>query len=157
MKDRRTRRILVPGLVAVAVMVIATACGAAASTSSDVTSQPASSGPGGGVAAPSTAPSGGAAALAPAPGDQAAPAAADAVLARGKEIFEKTAGGVGCAACHGMDGKGSSCIGAPANRGADEATVRKALATVQMMSIVKLTDDEIKAVVAYLAVLGKQP
>lgn len=148
---------LVPGLVAVAVMLIASACGAAASTSRDVTSPLASSGSGDGVAAPFAAPGGGVAASASAPSDQTAPAAADAVLARGKEIFEKTAAGVGCASCHGMDGKGSSCIGAPANRGADEATVRTALATVEMMSIVKLTEDEIKAVVAYLAVLGKQP
>lgn len=157
MKDRTARRILVPGLIAVAATVIATACGGAASASPDVSSQQASSGPGGGVAAPSAALSGGVAASALAPKDQAAPAAGNAVLARGKEIFEKTAGGVGCAACHGMDGRGSSCIGAPANRGADEAQVRKALATADMMSIVKLTDEEIKAVVAYLAVLGKQP
>ncbi|TAK74867.1 MAG: cytochrome c [Dehalococcoidia bacterium] len=156
MKDHTARRILVPGLIAVAAMVIATACGGAASASRDGTSQPASSGPGGGIAALSVAPGGAAAASAPVPSDPAAATAADAVLVRGKEIFEKTAGGVGCAACHGMDGKGSSCIGAPANRGADEEQVRKALATVGMMSIVKLTDDEIKAVVAYLAVLGKQ-
>lgn len=157
MKDRRTRRILAPGLVAVAVIVIATACGGGGSTSLDKTSQPTSTVSSSGATTPSAAPSGGAAASAPAPKDQAAPAATDAVLARGKEIFEKTAGGVGCAACHGMDGKGSSCIGAPANRGADEATVRKALASVGMMSIVKLNDEEITAVVAYLAVLGKQP
>ncbi len=129
-------------------MVIAAACAGGGSASPDKTSQPANTVPSGAAATSAAAPSGG-----------AATSAADDVLARGKVIFEKTAGGVGCANCHGMDGKGNgpAGVGAPANRGADEAKVRTALSTVALMSSVKLTDDEIKAVVAYLAFLGKQP
>jgi len=80
----------------------------------------------------------------------------DQQLAQGKKIFEETAGGIGCAACHGMDGR-SGEIGPP-NAGADEAKVRKALQSVpDMASIIKLTHSEIKAVVAYLQYLGEQP
>lgn len=129
-------------------MVIAAACGGGGSASPDKTSQLTSTVASGGAATSAAVPSGG-----------AASPAADAGLARGKEIFEKTAGGVGCAFCHGMDGKGNgpAGVGAPANRGADETKVRAALDTVELMSSVKLTDEEIKAVVAYLAFLGKQP
>ncbi|MCZ7574258.1 MAG: cytochrome c [Ardenticatenaceae bacterium] len=86
------------------------------------------------------------------------PAPDDELLAKGKLIFEKTAGGVGCASCHGMDGKGNTKIGAPDNRGATEEQVRTALSGgVEMMSFIKLTDDEITAVVAYLKYLSEQP
>ena len=81
-------------------------------------------------------------------------------LAQGKLIFEKTAGGTGCAYCHGLDGKGQgpSGLGAPPNRGASESKVRAALAgAVPVMSFIKLTEEEITAVVAYLRYLGEQP
>ena len=84
----------------------------------------------------------------------------DELLAQGKLVFEKTAGGVGCAYCHGLDGKGQgpSGLGAPDNRGASEGKVRAALAgAVPVMSFIKLTEDEIAAVVAYLRYLGEQP
>lgn len=79
------------------------------------------------------------------------------ILAKGKLIFEKTAGGVGCASCHGLNAKGTTTIGAPNIRGKTEAEVRQALVGVAMMRIVKLTDDEIAAVVAYLQYLNTQP
>ena len=82
------------------------------------------------------------------------------LLAKGKLIFEKTAGGTGCAYCHGLDGKGQgpSGLAAPPNRGASEEKVRAALAGgVPVMSFIKLTEDEITAVVAYLRYLGEQP
>jgi mono/diheme cytochrome c family protein len=43
-------------------------------------------------------------------------------LAQGKLIFEKTAGGVGCASCHALDGKGNGPAGlnAPNIRGKTE-------------------------------------
>ena len=129
-------------IAGVASMIIAAACsGGSAKTT------PAAAAP---KAAASTALS------AAAPG---AGVAASDELARGREIFTKTAGGVGCAFCHGADGKGNgpSGVGAPPNRGLDEERVRTALKNVEMMRIVKLNDDEIKAVVAYLAYLGKQP
>jgi len=80
-------------------------------------------------------------------------------LAAGKLIFEKTAGGVGCAYCHGLDGKGNgpAGVGAPANRGKTEEQVRNALASVELMGIVKLSDGDVKAVAAYLQYLNQQP
>ncbi len=77
----------------------------------------------------------------------------DDLLAQGKLIFEKTAGGVGCAACHGLDGKGGS---APYNRGASESRFREVLAG-SAMNFIKLSDQEIKAVLAYLQWLATQP
>lgn len=70
-------------------------------------------------------------------------------------IFEKTAGGVGCASCHGLDGKGRS---APYIQGASKVQLRQALAGgAQAMTFIKLNDEEIDAVVAYLAYLSQQP
>ena len=77
--------------------------------------------------------------------------------ALGQTIFEKTAGGVGCAACHGMNARGGGQLGAPDIRGADEMRVRAALAGVALMSGIKLNDVEIAAVVAHLQELNKQP
>jgi mono/diheme cytochrome c family protein len=92
------------------------------------------------------------------PTNQAAPSTSE-LLAKGKLIFEKTAGGVGCAYCHGLDGKGggTSGFGAPPNRGKTEAEVRAALMGVPAMSFIKLSDDEIAAVVAYLQYLNQLP
>ena len=51
-------------------------------------------------------------ALAPAPGPAAAPAAAGGNQpALGRTIFEKTAGGIGCAACHGIEREGRRATG----------------------------------------------
>jgi mono/diheme cytochrome c family protein len=95
---------------------------------------------------------------APAPAAAAAgPAAGANPGAVGRTIFEKTAGGVGCAACHGMDGKGGAQFNAPDIRGADEMRVRAALAGVAVMSRITLNDLEIAAVVAHLQELNKQP
>lgn len=79
------------------------------------------------------------------------------ILAQGKLIFEETAGGVGCASCHGMEGKGNTTVGAPDNRGATEAQVRQALVDVEMMRSIKLSDAEISAVTIYLQYLNEQP
>jgi len=95
---------------------------------------------------------------APAPTSPSGSSSTD-LLARGKLIFEKTAGGVGCAYCHNLDakGKGPSGADAPNIRNAEEARVRNALAVVPYMSFVKLTDEEIIAVAAYLRYLNAQP
>jgi mono/diheme cytochrome c family protein len=100
---------------------------------------------------------------APAPATAAAPAAAASAapaadrLALGRTIFEKTAGGIGCAACHGINGRGTAQANAPDIRGADEARVRAALTGVAVMSRITLTDAEIAAVVSHLQELNKQP
>jgi mono/diheme cytochrome c family protein len=75
----------------------------------------------------------------------------------GRTIFEKTAGGVGCQACHGINGTGGAQFNAPDIRGADEMRVRAALAGVAVMSRIMLNDAEIAAVVAHLQALNKQP
>ncbi len=88
----------------------------------------------------------------------AAPTPASNQLAQGKLIFEKTAGGVGCAYCHGLDAKGNGPAknNAPDIRSKTEADIRAAVAGgVPVMSIVKLTEAEFEAVAAYLATLNK--
>jgi mono/diheme cytochrome c family protein/DNA-binding beta-propeller fold protein YncE len=87
----------------------------------------------------------------------AGPAAGGNAVARGREIYEKTAGGIGCAACHGMNGRGGAQFNAPDIRGADEARLRSALAGVVVMSRITLSEAEITAVVLHLAQLNKQP
>ena len=88
----------------------------------------------------------------------ATPAAAgDTLQARGRDIFERTAGGVGCASCHGMDGRGRAALSTPDIRGAGEDRIRPALAGgVPLMRNIRLTDDEIAAVVEHLRVLNEQ-
>ena len=110
------------------------------------------------AAAPPPAPGGrggrggrGAAAGAPPPGG------GGTLQARGAVIFEETAGGVGCASCHGTNGAGDQAVGAPDIRGADEARIRQALAGVVLMSDIRLTDAEIAAVVAHLQALNTVP
>lgn len=66
---------------------------------------------------------------------------------------------MGCAYCHGPEAKGNgvSGLGAPDIRGKTEAQVRAALAGgVPLMSFIKLTDEEIAAVFAYLQYLNEQ-
>lgn len=90
----------------------------------------------------------------------AATASRDAVLARGREIFQKTAGGVGCAYCHGPEAKGGAGgTTAPNIRGgvATEAKLRAALAGgAPLMSFIKLDDEEIEAVLRYVQSLDQQ-
>ena len=92
---------------------------------------------------------------APVSAPAAAPAAAGHSVALGRTIFEKTAGGIGCAACHGMNARGGAQFNAPDIRGADEPRVRAALTGVAQMSQIKLSDPEIAAVVAHLQELNK--
>lgn len=72
------------------------------------------------------------------------------VIARGEDIFQRTAGGRGCAACHGKDARGQ--VG-PDIRGRSASDIRRALKSVDLMQFISLTDDEIEAVVAYLQFL----
>jgi mono/diheme cytochrome c family protein/DNA-binding beta-propeller fold protein YncE len=92
----------------------------------------------------------------PAPPAATANTAANTAVS-GRAIFERTAGGTGCAACHGINGRGNPQVNAPDIRGADEARVRAALAGVEQMSKIRLDDAEIAAVVAHLQALNQQP
>jgi DNA-binding beta-propeller fold protein YncE len=88
---------------------------------------------------------------------QGAAAAAPAAAGDGRAIFEKTAGGVGCALCHGMNARGGAQFNAPDIRTADEARIRSALTGVAQMRGIRLADMEISAVVRHLQELNKQP
>ena len=84
-------------------------------------------------------------------------AAAGGAAALGRTIFEETAGGVGCAYCHGMNGTGSQEMGGPDIRGETSERVRGALTDVAFMAGIRLNDDEIAAVVSHLQQLAEQP
>jgi mono/diheme cytochrome c family protein len=73
------------------------------------------------------------------------------VLALGKEVWEVTAGGEGCAACHGFDGLGAD---APNVLGASKSAIIGAIrgGTPDMEHIV-LTSEELDAVYEYMATL----
>lgn len=81
------------------------------------------------------------------------PSAGD--IARGKVIFEKTAGGVGCASCHGLDAWGLVGPGICGVTG--EEIVTALLGKVPTMAFIKLTPQEIVDVAAYLKDLESQP
>ena len=72
--------------------------------------------------------------------------------AAGKVIFEETAGGVGCASCHGMKAQGD--IG-PAIAGQTVENIQLQMETNENMGFIELTEDELKQVEAYLAVLNR--
>ncbi|MBC7157330.1 MAG: cytochrome c [Rhodobacteraceae bacterium] len=77
----------------------------------------------------------------------------DPAAEAGKLIFEKTAGGVGCAMCHGPTAEGD--IG-PAIQGADPAMIRGQLDTNDQMAFISLSDEEIEQVSTYLRYLHDQ-
>lgn len=66
-----------------------------------------------------------------------------------------TIAGVGCQTCHGQYAEGDLGVG-PFIRGATEGTIRAAIDANGEMIVIKktITEDEIKAVVAYLGKLG---
>ncbi|MGH9255211.1 MAG: c-type cytochrome [Vicinamibacterales bacterium] len=72
--------------------------------------------------------------------------------APGRTIYENT-----CAACHAISARGGAQLNAPDIRGAGEARVRSALAGVEQMGQIRLSDAEITAVVEHLQELNKQP
>jgi mono/diheme cytochrome c family protein len=78
----------------------------------------------------------------------------DPLIAQGEEVFQKTAGGVGCQLCHGRDARG--VIG-PDIRGATVSRVALAMSTVEQMAFIKLSIEEVQAVAAYLQSLATQP
>jgi mono/diheme cytochrome c family protein len=77
------------------------------------------------------------------------------LAAKGKLIFDETAGDIGCAACHGMDAQGDGA--APDIRKADEAQIKDGLEHTGDMRGFGLTPVDIRAVAAYLAYLRKKP
>lgn len=94
----------------------------------------------------------------PAAPQPAASQSGDKRLEQGKVIFLELAGGKGCQECHGLDGKGNTTVGGPDIRGKSADQVRSAMENVELMRKmnVSLSDEEVDAVVAYLAFLNKK-
>lgn len=107
-------------------------------------------------AAPSPAPQGRATAAPGAAPASGGPAAAPAEpVARGELIYQKTAGGVGCQLCHGVDGRGST---GPDVRAAPADRIANALASVEPMRFITTTTplgrEDVEALAAYLKTLA---
>ena len=83
----------------------------------------------------------------------------DQLRAKGKVLFEKAAGGIGCAHCHGIGGRGKADVASPPIRGMGQDQIYAALQTRAQMLFLrnKLSDDDITAIAEYLRELGKQP
>ncbi len=79
----------------------------------------------------------------------------DPLLAEGKRVFNEVAG-VGCKTCHGEYAEGDFGVGV-FMRGASEGTIRAAIDAIAEMIVVKnvITEDEIKAITAYIGHLGE--
>lgn len=80
---------------------------------------------------------------------------ADKLVARGRMVFEKAAGNIGCAACHGHFAMGDIAT-APNIRAADEIRVKNALAGVGAMRFLDptLSPADVRAVQAFLRYLN---
>lgn len=83
-----------------------------------------------------------------------AQASDDSQLAEGTRVFD-TIAGVGCKTCHGEYAEGDVGVG-PYIRGATEGMIRAAIDATDAMVVITsvITDDEVKAVAAYLGHLG---
>jgi mono/diheme cytochrome c family protein len=88
-----------------------------------------------------------------APSVISSPLAAGDLLTRGEDLYQRTAGGMGCAACHGTDAYGN--IG-PNIRSSSAQEIQDALQNVAAMKFLKLNDDDVNAIAAYLTKLGSQ-
>ncbi len=77
------------------------------------------------------------------------------LIEKGREVF-LTAGGVGCAACHGPYAEGDVGIG-PYNRGFKEAAIVAAINSVEAMEFLReeMTNSQIKQIAAYYEWLGQ--
>ncbi len=78
----------------------------------------------------------------------------DGQFAEGARVFN-TVAGVGCKTCHGEYAEGDVGVG-PYIRGATEGAIRAAIDATGEMIVIKneITEDEIKAVAAYVGDLG---
>ncbi len=72
------------------------------------------------------------------------------LIALGETLYQETAGGIGCKACHGTDARGEA---GPNIIGKSADTIRVNLETNENMMFIILNDEEIEAIAAYLATL----
>ena len=79
------------------------------------------------------------------------------LFALGKLVYEEEAGQNGCDYCHGKDGRGTGEAGesAPDIRGAGRSMIRQAMNGTPDMSDIKLTSEELVALVQYLQYLNQ--
>jgi len=78
----------------------------------------------------------------------------DELIGKGKKVYNEVAG-IGCKTCHGEYAEGDLGVG-PFIRGASEGAIRAAVSAVGEMIVVRqaITEEELKAVAAYLEYLG---
>lgn len=76
-----------------------------------------------------------------------------ALLALGQEVFDVTAGGLGCAFCHGYRGEGTSF--GPRIAGESKEDIADALRWVSDMTDITLTAEELDGVARYVAQLAR--
>ncbi len=149
-------------LVGVMLLAVLVACGGSTDGGTSVTPPPPTAVPLAPTAAPTIAAPATAVTViptqpAPIPTAAGSTGSLDEQIAAGKLLFEKTAGGVGCALCHGIDGKGDPVYASPSNRGATAEQILDAIETRPQMAFLVLSNDEVQAVAAYLKVLAEQP
>jgi len=77
-----------------------------------------------------------------------------AVIAEGEELFQRTAGGIGCAYCHTAAATGNPDLAAPDIRGKGYDAIVNQLVNNQNMSFIVLDNGQIEAIAAYLATLA---
>lgn len=77
----------------------------------------------------------------------------EALLALGQEIYDVTAGGVGCALCHGSSGEGTSY--GPRIAGRSKEDIDGALRWAGDMINIELSAEELDGVALYVAMLGR--
>lgn len=77
---------------------------------------------------------------------------ADPLIEQGRLLFEETAGGVGCAICHGLDGTGDRDAGGVYIQGVLVSTMQSALngGVEEMDELFDLSQKEVTAIQAYL-------
>ncbi len=76
------------------------------------------------------------------------------LIADGRILFERTAGQVGCAACHNAFGTGDSGVG-PYVRGVSQENILNALEGIEEMEFFDLSNEEVSAITEYLRWLGQ--
>lgn len=75
------------------------------------------------------------------------------LIAEGKELYETTAAGIGCAYCHGLDGMGILEQASPDIRGQGTDDILLALSDRAEMTSLVVSFEEVEAIAAYIATL----
>lgn len=151
MKGIQWKSLLLAG--ALTLFLLVAACGGAGSANPPSTESPAPAAPA--TPTPEATPT--PATVSTDPGPMGGNLSSEDLLARGEKLFQETAGGVGCAYCHGQDARGD--VG-PNIVGKSQEAIGNALGLVEMMSFIQqttpLNEEDIEALAAYLKHLEQQ-